>query len=75
MLLELTYRCNLDCFFCYNDTGLQGRAALAEQYRRLFEDLRDLRPLNLTLTGGEPLAHPEFFALGRRLASSASWCG
>ena len=24
VLLELTYRCNLDCYFCYNDLGLSG---------------------------------------------------
>ncbi len=66
VLLELTYRCNLDCFFCYNDTKLAGRPLGTEQYFRLFEELRELGTLNLTLSGGEPLAHPEFFALGRR---------
>jgi mycofactocin biosynthetic radical S-adenosylmethionine protein MftC len=65
-LIELTYRCNLDCFFCYNDTGLDGVPLGTAQYFRLFEDLRELGTLNLTLSGGEPLAHPEFFALGRR---------
>jgi mycofactocin biosynthetic radical S-adenosylmethionine protein MftC len=65
-LIELTYRCNLDCYFCYNDTGLEGVPLGTAQYFRLFEDLRELGTLNLTLSGGEPLAHPEFFALGRR---------
>ncbi len=65
-LIELTYRCNLDCFFCYNDTGLKGVPLRTEQYFRLFEDLRDLGTLNLTLSGGEPLAHAEFFTLGRK---------
>ena len=23
-MLELTYRCNLDCFFCYNDKDATG---------------------------------------------------
>jgi len=64
-LVELTYRCNLDCYFCYNDTALRGVPLTFAQYRRFFEDLRDLGTLDLTLTGGEPLAHPEFFALGR----------
>lgn len=63
-MVELTYRCNLDCFFCYNDLGLQGVPLSTAQYRRLFEDLRDLGTMNLTLTGGEPLAHPDFFLLG-----------
>jgi MoaA/NifB/PqqE/SkfB family radical SAM enzyme len=66
VLVELTYRCNLDCFFCYNDLGLRGRPLSAAQYEEFFADLRDLEVLNLTLTGGEPLAHPDFLRLGAR---------
>lgn len=66
VLVELTYRCNLDCFFCYNDLGLRGEPLATEEYFRFFEDLRDLQVLNLTLSGGEPLAHPDFLKLGAR---------
>ncbi len=66
VLVELTYRCNLNCFFCYNDTALNGVPLATEQYFRFFEDLRDLGTLDLTLSGGEPMAHPEFFTLGRK---------
>jgi mycofactocin biosynthetic radical S-adenosylmethionine protein MftC len=66
VLVELTYRCNLDCFFCYNDLGLHGEPLTTDQYRAFFADLRDLQVLNLTLSGGEPLAHPDFLALGAR---------
>lgn len=65
-LLELTYRCNLDCFFCYNDLGLAGRPLSREQWLDLLAELADLSVLNLTLSGGEPLAHPDFFAIGSR---------
>jgi MoaA/NifB/PqqE/SkfB family radical SAM enzyme len=65
-LVELTYRCNLDCFFCYNDLALRGRPLSLQQYLDFFADLRDLQVLNLTLTGGEPLAHPDFLRLGAR---------
>jgi len=64
-MVELTYRCNLDCFFCYNDRRLPGTPLSVEQYRTLFQDLAALGTLNLVLTGGEPLAHPAFFTLGR----------
>ncbi len=64
VMVELTYRCNLDCFFCYNDVGLPGTPLGTEQYFRLFEDLRRMEVMNLILTGGEPLAHPDFFSLG-----------
>jgi radical SAM protein with 4Fe4S-binding SPASM domain len=66
VLVELTYRCNLDCFFCYNDLGLRGKPMSREQYFRLFADLREMEVMNLTLSGGEPLAHPDFLALGAR---------
>lgn len=65
-LVELTYRCNLDCFYCYNDLGLEGEPLSRAQWERLFEDLASMQVLQLTLTGGEPLAHPDFFALGAR---------
>ncbi len=66
VLVELTYRCNLDCFFCYNDRNLAGTPLSTGQYFHLFEDLRDMQVLNLTLSGGEPLAHPDFFAIGAK---------
>lgn len=66
VLVELTYRCNLDCSFCYNDLGLRGEPLRTEEYLRFFGDLRDLQVLNLTLSGGEPLAHPDFLLLGAR---------
>ncbi|MGE0639820.1 MAG: radical SAM/SPASM domain-containing protein [Thermoanaerobaculia bacterium] len=66
VLLELTYRCNLDCFFCYNDVGLRGTPLRKEDYFRLLEDLASLGTLQLSLSGGEPLAHPDFFAIGAR---------
>ncbi len=66
VLVELTYRCNLDCFFCYNDLGLQGQALSDEQYFACFEDLARMQVMNLTFTGGEPLSHPSFLALGSK---------
>ena len=66
VLVELTYRCNLDCVFCYNDLGAGGDRLSTEEWIRFFEDLRAMEVLNLTLSGGEPLAHPDFMRLGRR---------
>ncbi len=66
VLVELTYRCNLDCYFCYNDLGLRGKPLSTERYRRLLEELAEMQVLNLILSGGEPLAHPDFFEIGGR---------
>lgn len=62
-LLELTYACNLDCTFCYNDLAMGGQRLSIDQYRELLDDLASLGVLNLTLSGGEPLAHPRFFEI------------
>jgi MoaA/NifB/PqqE/SkfB family radical SAM enzyme len=66
VLIELTYRCNLDCFFCYNDLGLRGKPLAFEQYDALLQDLASMNVLNVALSGGEPLAHPDFFRIGAR---------
>ncbi len=64
VLLELTYACNLDCSFCYNDLALEGQELSLAQYRALLDELASLSVLNLTLSGGEPLAHPHFYEIG-----------
>ncbi len=69
VLVELTYRCNLDCFFCYNDLSLSGRQMRLSDYDRFFEDLCDMQCLHVSLSGGEPLAHPEFFPIARKARS------
>lgn len=66
VLVELTYKCNLNCFYCYNDLELAGKPLSLEQYFDLFADLADMQVFNLVLSGGEPLAHPDFFALGAK---------
>lgn len=66
VLLELTYNCNLDCSFCYNEKNLRGKALSRKQYLALFRDLRNMGVFNLILSGGEPLAHKDFFFLGRQ---------
>jgi MoaA/NifB/PqqE/SkfB family radical SAM enzyme len=69
VLLELTYACNLDCSFCYNDLSLGGQRLSLSQYRELLDDLASLGVLNLSLTGGEPLAHPHFFEIATHARS------
>lgn len=62
--LELTYGCNLDCFYCYNDRDKPGEALSLAQYRTLLHDLAEMQTMYLMLTGGEPMLHPHFFAIG-----------
>lgn len=62
--LELTYGCNLDCFYCYNDRDKPGQLLSLQQYRVLLQDLAEMQTLYLMLTGGEPMLHPDFFEIG-----------
>lgn len=63
--LELSYKCNLNCFYCYNDRQKTGQQLTLDEYRILLNDLADMQTLFLMLTGGEPMFHPNFFAIGR----------
>jgi MoaA/NifB/PqqE/SkfB family radical SAM enzyme len=63
--LELTYRCNWRCAFCYNPRHRDKRGLGLVEWTQVLDDLRELGTLSLTLTGGEPLAHTQFPAIAR----------
>jgi MoaA/NifB/PqqE/SkfB family radical SAM enzyme len=63
--LELTYRCNWRCVFCYNPRHSDRRRLGLAEWTDVLDDLRALGTLSVTITGGEPLTHPEFVAIGR----------
>ena len=60
-LLELTYACNWRCVFCYNPRHHDRRRLDGDEWCAVIDDLRALGTLNVTLTGGEPLLHPQAF--------------
>ena len=43
--LELTYACNLDCFFCYNDRDKPGKPLSLAQYETLLRDLAGMQTM------------------------------
>ena len=65
VLLELTHRCDQACHICYNPPHNSDGLLTLDHYRRLLHDLAGMDTLNLTLSGGEPLLHPDFLAIGR----------
>ena len=66
VLFELTYACNLRCFYCYNDQGSSGEPLTLDEYEKVLRELAEMQVMNLTLSGGEPLAHRHFFEIGGR---------
>ncbi len=68
--IELTLKCNLRCVHCYNfdrDKPLPEKNRTEELETReiidLMDEARELGTLFLTLTGGEAMAHPDFWTL------------
>ena len=61
VLLELTYGCNLRCVMCYNPTHTASNELTLDEYEVLFDDLMALGTVQLTMTGGEVLARPDFW--------------
>lgn len=59
--LELTYRCDWSCGFCCNPPLPDEGELDLHEWRRVLSELRELGTLYVTLTGGDPLAHPGFF--------------
>jgi radical SAM protein with 4Fe4S-binding SPASM domain len=72
---HLTDRCNLRCAHCYQDDyrdnggGMAGWLPILEQFRAFLASASPRVKGHITLTGGEPFAHPEFPALLERIAA------
>jgi radical SAM protein with 4Fe4S-binding SPASM domain len=81
--LELTYVCNLHCYFCYNPVQRKNQnrinAAVAqprdplsyEETVQILDQLKEMGVLYLTLTGGEPMLHPRFWDIAREAKARA----
>ncbi|MBD3867662.1 MAG: radical SAM protein [Acidobacteria bacterium] len=59
---EITYRCNHLCTFCYNSPTGQ-RELRTPQIFEILKKISDFGVLYLTLTGGEPLCHRDFYKI------------
>jgi MoaA/NifB/PqqE/SkfB family radical SAM enzyme len=70
-LLELTYACNWRCVFCYNPRHHDRRRLRGAEWAEVIADLRALGTLNVTLTGGEPLTHPDALEIMEAVRSRA----
>lgn len=69
--VEFVNICNLHCAYCFRDEEmLYGKARYLEPERLfgLIDSMpEDLKPLSVSLTGGEPLLHPRFGEVVRGL--------
>jgi len=61
--LELTFRCNMRCGFCYCPATPESSPEpelSAQELRRIVDEIAGAGCLTLLLTGGEPLVRPDF---------------
>ena len=71
VIWNLIRRCNLTCKHCYTtsaDIAFPGELTTAEIYT-VMEDLKHFKVPVLILSGGEPLLHPDIFAISQRAKS------
>lgn len=68
VIWNLIRRCNLTCKHCYTtsaDIDFPGELSTPEIYA-VMDDLKAFKVPVLILSGGEPLLHPDIFAISRR---------
>lgn len=68
VIWNLIRRCNLTCKHCYTtsaDIDFPGELSTPEIYT-VMDDLKAFKVPVLILSGGEPLLHPDIFAISRR---------
>ena len=59
---ELTKKCDLRCVHCYAEAGPPDVDELStERWFDILDEFCNLGTLTVNLTGGDPLAHPDFF--------------
>lgn len=68
LTFELTPFCNFSCVMCYvhlNEEGAkkQGRVLCADEWLEIARQAKDMGTLEISLTGGEPFVHPEFWKI------------
>jgi molybdenum cofactor biosynthesis enzyme MoaA len=71
--MVVTRRCNLSCGYCNEYDDRSAPLPLDDLFRRI-EHLAALGTLTVTLTGGEPLLHPDLHQLIARVTSYGMVC-
>lgn len=60
VVAELTYRCNLKCYYCYQKDFSRTTELSLKKWSSIFKQLADSGTLYLTFTGGEPFIREDF---------------
>lgn len=63
--IELTEKCNLKCKFCYNSQN----PLISDKVFEIIDRLEEFGVLEVILTGGEPINHPQFLKILEKCCS------
>lgn len=64
MQFEVTYKCNNNCIFCYNDKQIKKDNELdTVQAKKILDDLCSNGVMSINFNGGEPLVRSDFLEL------------
>lgn len=55
IVFNITNRCNLNCWHCYNQSSISGKYSENKKLYRIAEKISDLNPKSISISGGEPL--------------------
>lgn len=63
---ELTFSCNHNCFFCYNEMGGRTTGELSlEEIKSILDQLSAVGVYSINFNGGEPLLRKDFFEIAQ----------
>lgn len=60
--VEITSNCNLKCVYCYNNSGM-GKNMSFQNIKTLLQQIIDYGGNKISLSGGEPLLHPNILQI------------
>jgi len=67
-ILEVETKCNQDCSYCYNIWKANqdynyGKLFLSEYLKAIDKIIKEGKPKNITITGGEPMLREDIFEI------------
>ncbi len=70
-LFELTLKCNMRCIHCGSSAGTQREKELTkDEWKRVIDELSDMGCNVITILGGEPLVHPDWYEISKYVKES-----
>jgi len=70
---DITSQCNLNCFYCYKKYDLNKKELSIKELFYIVEQIKKIKPLEVTLGGGEPFLREEILDIIKSLKKADIW--